>query len=284
MPRACNDYEAARLQGRLWSPYDARYDGLVALWDVADRATLDIQSGAIANWTSRIGNFVLTQGTAAARPAFNATGWSGATVDGAFPCIDFDGSATNGDVLTCSGGPYGSSLHVFLCCERWTSTNTDASTGQRPLVWTGASSGGATRMILCRPPATDASQTQLGIGASGTGSSTFNQNGWTLGRKGIVGGLLAPSDAYGEVVGIGKTSSTFTDGTSDFATAFALGGGQSSAAKRSPLRVTEVVVLSAKAAPDLEDAIEGYLAWKWGVRRTLGGTHRYANRPPLLGD
>jgi hypothetical protein len=65
----------------------------LAYWDIDDSARITLVSGAISAWTDRLNSYSMTQGTAAARPAFNATGLNGK------PCATFDGGD---DALACT--------------------------------------------------------------------------------------------------------------------------------------------------------------------------------------
>ena len=47
--------------------------------------------------------------------------------------------------------------------------------------------------------------------------------------------------------------------------------------------IAEIVVLASIASTKVRQQIEGYLAWKWGLRRALIAGHPFANRPPLIG-
>jgi hypothetical protein len=47
--------------------------------------------------------------------------------------------------------------------------------------------------------------------------------------------------------------------------------------------IAEIVVLASIASDKVRQAIEGYLAWKWGLRYALTAGHPFANRPPLIG-
>jgi hypothetical protein len=46
----------------------------------------------------------------------------------------------------------------------------------------------------------------------------------------------------------------------------------------------EMIAIDANVPYDDRTAIEGYLAWKWGLVDTLNPAHPYALRPPLIGD
>jgi len=46
----------------------------------------------------------------------------------------------------------------------------------------------------------------------------------------------------------------------------------------------EIIAINANVSYDDRTAIEGYLAWKWGLVDTLNPAHPYALRPPLIGD
>jgi hypothetical protein len=48
--------------------------------------------------------------------------------------------------------------------------------------------------------------------------------------------------------------------------------------------IAEIVILSSVATNAVRERIEGYLAWKWGLRSALIAAHPYRNRPPLIGD
>jgi hypothetical protein len=44
------------------------------------------------------------------------------------------------------------------------------------------------------------------------------------------------------------------------------------------------IILTGGISFPMFQAIEGYLAWKWGLVANLPASHPFKNRPPLIGD
>jgi hypothetical protein len=99
--------------------------------------------------------------------------------------------------------------------------------------------------------------------------------------KGLYGETFASSSGIAYVNGTPGTSSnsSFTFGTS---AGYGLGGRWGGTTMQSPFfngYFHEVVVFNNALSSNNRQIMEGYLAWKWGINRSLPTTHPYYNTP-----
>jgi hypothetical protein len=267
MPRGVSPVDEARLQARLWTPALV----LPAVWlDAADLSTITIATG-VSEWRDKSGNGShATQATAANQPVYSETGFFG------LPGITFDGSSDQLDISTTrmrntthgvfwvfirrgpgTGDAYKPSVGVLAGADRGAlhyvknSNNFGAS---YPYY------GGPSNFSYDLSSGTAYNNTDAQVMAFHS-----NVTGWGVWRNGTLeattSGIAAPN----------TTNTGFTL------------AGQNNPNRKSNITMTEFILLET-TDNRRRQAVEGYLAWKWGLVANLPAAHPFKNRPPLIGD
>lgn len=261
----------ALLRRRLWTPFDPG-SGVIAFWDALTPASITLNSGNVSAWASLIGSYSLSQGTAAAQPAYQATGW-----DGVLPCVTGDGAATNGDILSSASGPFGANLYALVWAERGTQQDNSGSS-HRPIIATAASNGGLLRYATVRRPTVDAGQTIFNVEESGgTGSAVTP---WANGDKAILGCKF--SGAPTARLNGGTEGSAGTTG-SETSSEFSLFGHTYSAARRFAGKIIGAMVFENEPSTLIRQKAEGYGAWRYNIPSKLPENHPYRYEVPRVG-
>lgn len=172
-----------------WTPL--AITSLVAWWDAENAASLTTAGGGVSAWTDLVSGLTLAQGTSAARPTYNATGFNGRpvlTLDGVDDCLEASGVGAL---------PSGTTPGEF-----WTlvdQTALPADTGSRcVLSWGGAGAGTA------RSPRRSVSAgVNLFRTVAGDGSSTISADQASVDFSGrhVARSLFAASAIASEVDG-----------------------------------------------------------------------------------
>jgi hypothetical protein len=266
MPRGVSLVDEARLQGRLWTPATER----PAVWlDAADLRTITIATG-VSEWRDKSGNGRhVSQGTASQQPIYD-------TING---IVTFDGS--NDFLSNAAVGASGLTSVSFLTVMRM---NTGGNNEDIPMGIGPTGSAGTVRCLYRLP-----NGTTVGFGgwSRDVGSSAFSYD---------IGGQYRIIEAWNtqlatpdnvRITRDGATPIAYTTGGGGLNTTadgFSVGSLRGGAVGNyySNISVREIIVLY-EAVSDLKrQRIEGYLAWKWGIRLSAG--HPFANRPPVIGD
>ena len=260
MPRGINDYDTARLQGRLWTPIVLRPD----FWfDAADPGTVTVSSNNVTQWRDKSGNGRHLS-TGSLFPSYRLEGKNGLNVlsfsddslvatglsinytqQSTFVAVRPDTSISimriwtqsdAGDDFNLGGNEYIPLTRVNdpVIIGAYTNGNIRSSFTIESLTWN----------IL--DSVRDASQVQTAV--NGTLQSAYSTvwPGRTFTRFGIT-----------NTIGGGGTNNY----TGDYA---------------------EAIVLPIATSFRERSLVQGYLAWKWAI--PLAADHPFANRPPLIGD
>lgn len=270
MPRFLNEYEAAKAQGRLWTPDMAKGRALKA-WFTA-KSGIGYSSG-VSTWRDQSGNGLnAAQATAAERPGYLATGWNGA-----LPALQFISDNTaNSDDMSVSGlttGVCGGRPAIFAVvkpntfgfaasCACWRGTT--AATG---LAYYNVTNFGFTF-----------NDSSSSWGYAGAPAVTTNRTLW---------GMWVPDSNTGHVIVNGSfyTASgggTFTAPTSG--TDLVLGQDVNDNARHYDGLIAAIAVFDGTQLTRLEvDRIAASLMWEWQIQASLPASSAYKNRPPLIG-
>jgi hypothetical protein len=259
--RGSSRYDTAKLQGRLWSPEVLRAKGVLAAWyDASEIGSISVSTG-VATWRDRAGLRDATQGTGANQPAFVVNGWQPGTV--ARPSVLPDGS---NDALTFSDITY------------------DGSTG-----WA----------VFAATEITKTAEAKCLVGGPAAGAMTFghgsNNDVFIIRTQQAV--LLDGTDnrvptgyhVYGcEVAtnlcrvwtnGVSQENATNPAFTQPINRLFV----EVNNDKRFVNDVGEIIICSSTLPTWEAQAVQGYLAWKWGTVDRLPALHHYKRSPPLIG-
>ena len=285
MPRGVDPVDEALIQGQLWTP--RQLPTLVGWFDADDPLTVyDATTG---------GSLVTTQGGAVKRWEDKSGRGNHATQsDNAAPKLQItSGTLNNKRVLAftriagtqytmmleiASSADFDPTLLSMCCLMRSSQTETNVAVLGR---WKGADRSWALSHIVFTTgtPAAfirNSTNTANIFATSSAGTTVSDGKPRLIGMEAVSGGTLrlflngyesastsqSSERAGTSVIAIGSYGDDNTGLTGDIA---------------------EVLFWRTAGAEDRQK-VEGYLAWKWGVRSTLYPGHQYINRAPTLGD
>jgi len=241
-----------------WSPADLS----PLFWvDADDSATITIATG-VSQWADKSGNaYHLVQATGSAQPAVASGALNGLDV------VRFNGSSHR---LAVSSFPTAESAYsVYIVVDK---AADPANASPKVGAWHGTSDGGVSN--ASHFPFSD-----------GNVYESFGSSA----RKTV--GNLTPSLASARIWNVNSASgawSTYLDGTSVFSTGtntvgmsstFHVGSNGGSTVFLEG-DVAEIVMFNSVLSTGDRQALEGYLAWKWGLEANLPGGHPYEGAPP----
>jgi hypothetical protein len=276
MPRGVSPVDEARLQGRLWTPAQVP----LSLWlDGTDLSTLSASGNSVTQWRDKSG-FGRNATTSVRAPAFlgNATNNLSA--------VNFTASsATLLDTPDFNIAP-----NRQFCSFAVVSGAGLLGGFTFPRIWVakGAGDGSGTGSTYSQgyfgagPNAGNALQIAGGAGISApivTGLDTGPQ--LLTGAFGTAG-LAADENSLSAN---GGTRATLTGQSGALSTTGIRIGSDVSSSNVSSWNswIGEIIMTLALSFPQVQ-AIEGYLAHKWGLTANLPAAHPFKNRPPLIGD
>jgi hypothetical protein len=258
MPRGINAYDEARLQGRLWTPgREIIRSGL----NLDAQRNITVVSGAVSQWDDSDRLWSFTQGTAGARPAYQATGWNNT------PSVGFT-AATQRLVGTASFTPLVTTgAFTAFAVINQTATGWFFEHGPlTPSARTGLVVIGTDLLAVLNGQVTVttiATNTNYLLvwrfDGSASTKSILRVNGVLVASGGITATATTSTGAL--FVGFGPDPNTFTG------------------------RMRDLLILPYAATDRQIELIEGYLYWKDGrLIDAPPAAHPFRNRPPLIGD
>lgn len=288
MPRGVSPPDEARLQGRLWTP------GLIstALWlDAADLSTISTATG-VSELRDKSGNGRnVTQGTGGTQPTLTQGGLNGRNV------LSFNGSQWLTSPAAASTWNFLHNTNGSSVFAVWKTGNTSDPNAILGLMGNNARSSANIGFNFAYDDRTalsfnDRASLQVTRGASGqTAVAQSPDNAHPANVPVIFSHISDPNNgtaANRSFIRINKTlfqTNTATNAPVASNASFALQiGACGNNASPHTGYIAEIVVLASIASDKVQQAIEGYLAWKWGLRYALTAGHPFANRPPLIGD
>lgn len=272
MPRGVSPVDEARLQGRLWTPALV----LPSLWlDGADLSTLSVSGSSVTQWRDKSGN---------ARHAATTVRNPGITRVNDLNVINFTASgatkldtpnfniAPNRQFCTFAvvSGAGLTSPYRRIAVTKQTGDGGSPSTAYPQFYLGTVNSNGIAMQIAGGTGTTTPIVTGLGTGpqlltgAFGTAGLAANENAISAngGARVTLAGQSGALSTTGIRVGsdVGATTGNSWNGW-----------------------IAEFIMTLALSFPQVQ-AVEGYLAWKWGLVANLPAAHPFKNRPPLIGD
>jgi len=267
MPRGFSDYDAARVQGRLWTPEALR----PALWlDAADLSTITIATG-VSEWRDKSGNgWNVVQGTAGNQPDYSLGALNGLNVL-TYTSGKLLQTASNFTVL--SGNPSFSTFALY----RTTTANAGSvygwggNTGSTPLNSHGLYGDGT-------------NQSYAYAGGNSFAINLVPNNEYGIMTYVKPAGAINVSGSVSFRNGTANNTGTPSSNTPNISSGFPISIGRWADYTLNTLvgDLAEFLILGYAASARERLAAEGYLSWKWGIR--LAADHPFANRPPLIGD
>jgi hypothetical protein len=287
MPRGVSPLDEARLQGRLWTPVQLRTD----LWlDAADLSTISTATG-VSEWRDKSGkarNF--TQGIGGTQPTLTPNGLNGRNV------LSFNGSQWLTSVNTAATWNFLHNANGSSIFAVWKAGNISDPNAIYGLMGSNAASSANIGTYIVYDDRASASRNNGVLaqvsGGGSTSLSVASADGLMPANTPVILSHIAdPGNGTAvnrSFVRVNKTLSQANASTaapSVSAASFAL---QIGALGNNTLPlvgyISEIIVLASIANTRVRQMIEGYLAWKWGLRDALTTGHPFANRPNLIGD
>jgi len=222
----------------------------IALWfDASDASTITASSGNVSQWRDKSGNdYHVAQSTANKHPKTNTRTINGLNV------LDFNGTS---QLLTSVQDVFTSNQNytkvVVYFTDNLGALNNLITIGnsafyQELSMWHNGNQFGSSSY-----PGVGVPMVAIGRYEAGVQSDIFI-NGSNVGTNGAHG-VWANDGNHLLIASHGGSS--YLDGV-----------------------IAEIVVFDYAASTDLREKVEGYLAWKWGLRGYLPTSHPYKNSPP----
>jgi hypothetical protein len=255
--------------------------GLVQWYDAADQSTMTLNGSTVSEWRSKVGGVAVSQATASAQPTLTQGYYSGRSA------LTFDG----GDFLSNATLPMQvngfSAAIVFDETTRVSfagllvgipPSGSDSSTagGFRWSVHEGANRptelfASVTNNLDMRGPViSEASALGKSVAVATISPSSSGSERAVMRLNGTAGAedalYSAPINTTGTLIG-GRYQSGAVD-----------------ASYRFNGRILEVAIWNRALNASERDAVEGYLAWKWGLQGNLPYNHPYASAFPGFGS
>ena len=289
MPRGTNLPDEAQIQEALWTPALLR----PALWlDAADLSTISTGTG-VSELRDKSGNGRhVTQGTGGTQPTLTPSGLNGRNV------LSFNGSQYLTSPAAVSTWNFLHNTNGSSVFAVWKSGNISDPNAAYSLLGTSAVATVNIGYALITDDRVASSRNEKVIaqivrGASGT--ETMGNVSADLAHPPntpvILSHIADPNNGTAANRSFLRANKTLTQANlstlapSASNASFAL---QIGACGNNVLPLTgyiaEIVVLASVASTKVRQQIEGYLAWKWGLRDSLTAGHPFGNRPPLIGD
>jgi hypothetical protein len=269
MPRGTGRVDEAIQQSRLWSPSVLR----PSLWmDAADISTLTLDSSSlVTEWRDKSG-FDRYATTIGGTITYLPGGWAG------LPCLQF---AANSARMRIASAPIFASgnanIGLFVVIRpNYTGTSYSSVFANYDIgnfqFLTGINIPYLTPYGLYNNAAVDLSNASYVAGLRQIIATTRTDSYFTGFQNGYEQNTVA------------NTQSVYAGSGTQSVWAINSNASVSGNVESNAQDYCEIIAINANVPYDDRTAIEGYLAWKWGLVDTLNPAHPYALRPPLIGD
>lgn len=249
---------------QLWTPTELG-SALVAWWDASDTANITQSGGKVSSWRDKVGGITLTQGTAAAQPAYSATARNGT------PGVTFSYAAQQVLAGTQSTLPTGTASSVIAVAGYGTGT----STNNTFFSYGSGSSNGCCRI--------------LGFGNSGTNvwASVFGTNhspaiSWSGSDRFVTWQQVSGSASVLTIDGVASTGPAMVSATAGSYVSMGMISGNAfylNGTVQHTLVTNRVLTASEQAK------LEGWESWIDGkAGANLPAGHPYKSRAPYVSD
>ena len=259
--RGTSFIDEAIFQRRIWSPLSL----LPAAWfDASDASTITVATG-VSQWSDKSGfGRHATQSTGANQPTYNPGGLNN------YPTFSWNGSQclktnsfTIGTVSSVFAVMKKTALYPFNESYLWGSTLSTSSNFH---------------LTSCHNVYVLRSDTKAYVDGGtvlASSSGMYVLNAWNILQFTVNGSANSRIVQNGTIIGSGNASgNNWTNGLSI---------GAASGAGNAAADFAEFILFSTALADCDRQRVEGYLAWKWGLRSKLPASHPFVNTPPILG-
>jgi hypothetical protein len=290
MPRGVSPLDEAQIQGRLWTPALLR----IALWlDAADLSTISVTTG-VSTWRDKSGNQRhFTQGTGGTQPTLTPNGLNGRNV------LSFNGSQWLTSVNTAATWNFLHNANGSSVFAVWKAGNVANPNTLYGLMGTNAVASVNAGVALIYDDRSSSSRNdrvictiERAIAGGSTVANLSADNAHPSNTPVILSHIGDPNNA----IAANRSSILVNRGAAIRLNTFTLAPSASNASftlqigacgnNQIPMvgYVAEIVILDFIVNDRVRQVIEGYLAWKWGLRDALTTGSPFLNRPPLIGD
>jgi hypothetical protein len=287
MPRGVSPLDEARLQGRLWTPAQLR----TALWlDAADLSTISTATG-VSEWRDKSGNARnFTQGTGGTQPTLTPGALNGRNV------LAFNGSQWLTSVNTVATWNFLHNTNGSSIFAVWKAGNISDPNAIYGLMGSNAATSANIGAYIAYDDRASAPRNNtILVQVSGGGSTSVaaaSADGLMPANTPVILSHIADPNngtaANRSFVRVNKTLSQINASPAAPSASNASFALQIAALGNNTLPlvgyIAEIIVLASIASARVRQQIDGYLAWKWGLRDALTTGHPFANRPNLIGD
>ncbi len=248
------------------SPWTPAVINPASWYDATDTATILQTSGAVSEWRSKIGTSHMLQAATIKQPITGTNQINGLNA------ISFDGTD---DALKTATNPFGSTIQNALIMGAFNiGTISDSTlfslTGSDGTRWqTHAPYSNGILYFDC------------------AGSSPPNRleitSGWSANTNKLLGFYCSTTDNVQQIWESGKLKKGDTSGHS-VSTSSGIVFGHDGVSSYDNCAMGEVVIINGVVSNGNREALEGYLAHKWGFSATLPSTHPYKAAPLGVGS
>jgi hypothetical protein len=247
------------IQSPNWSP--TSLSGLSVWLDAADAATVQFSSGAnVSNWRDKSGN------AKNATKSLNFPQYSQSSLNG-LGTVRFNGSSGIGNGLAVPAFDFGTSTRTLFFVIR--NTGPVSGTASDP-IWLWPNTGNGTNSLSF----------QGWIKANNQGTRVEVSYSATLNTYLLIGFRFGTTAGFQELFNNGTLvgSATKSIGGTSYSNAtsgYSVGGGtvDSAGIYNFDGNIAEVLLYNTALTDTQRQQVEGYLAWKWGLRSSLPITH-----------
>lgn len=270
MARAANLYEEAKQQGLLWTPQQAGSSSTRPTYWLDASNGPQIDTGGVAQWTSRGPSGTASNGSSGSRPALdhaNPTTKKPTVVwETVGKLLSFTRTYATGITGILGLHEVGEPFSIHVATSNGTCGNAlpvSPHVGVISIVLVSGQSYNESAGVFLRQNGTPGTA----FDAASNSGITSAPNYWTMFFAGYINDAGA-GGSVGRIIEHGATAYVGNRAAGDRT----LQGG-----------INELICCGGPLATWERDAYEGYLAWKWDYQRLLVPTHPYAKRPPLIG-
>ena len=267
----CSKYTMLVGPSKSISGFDPRSIPGCALWyDAADASSITLNGSTVSQWSDKSGNGNhLTQGTTSAQPTYGTYL--------SYPGVYFNGANTQVLSTTYNQTGTGGRNTFIVFYDISTSPNIYGDPGLMYMGGSGAvGSGWRTQYIAT----SDALCVDIGAGAK---IMTTSPNVTSMRTTRCIAMWAAPNSATVATTYVYGNGTQFTvqgaNSTGLTTAVNTVGGLGTTIGKSTTSVISEILHYSTELTASQRQSVEGYLAWRWGIKSSLPATHPFYSLP-----